>query len=100
MKEQRFGYEEFGLGILVGLAIGSALGVLLAPEAGTVTRGKIASRAVQAKDSAQDLLDQAKTNVELAAAKTKKVLGLQDKSIRRKLDELRVELEKYNLEQA
>lgn len=100
MKEKRFGYEEFGLGILVGLAVGAALGVLLAPEAGVVTRSKIASRAAQAKESAQDLLDQAKISIEAAATKVEGVLGLQDKRIRRKLDELRFELEKYNLEQA
>ncbi|MEW6189000.1 MAG: YtxH domain-containing protein [Actinomycetota bacterium] len=97
MEDQRFGYEEFGLGLLLGVALGSVIGLLLAPQSGAATREQITSKATGLKSSVQELIEQARKSLEQAAAKVESALGLEGRSIRRKLDKLRAELEKYNL---
>jgi len=94
-EERQFGYGEFSLGTLVGLALGFGLGLLLAPQAGAVTREQITSRAADLRDSTVDLLDRAKGNLELAAVKMERTLGMEEKGMRRKLEEIRAELEEY-----
>lgn len=100
MAKDRFGYEEFGVGMLVGLIFGAGLGLLLAPQSGAATRKQIAETAANIKDSAADLVDQAKKSLELAMAKVEGALGLEEKHIHKKLGEIRAELEKYNLGKA
>lgn len=100
MAKDRFGYEEFGVGMLIGLIFGAGLGLLLAPQSGAATRKQLTDTASNLKDSAVDLVDQAKKSLELAATKVEGALGLEEKNIRKKLGEIRAELEKYKLGEA
>ncbi|MDI6892374.1 MAG: YtxH domain-containing protein [Actinomycetota bacterium] len=100
MSERRFGYEEFGLGLFLGLLLGTGVGLLLAPQPGAATRRQIAACATDLKNSAEELIGEAKKSLETATSKAEGVLGLQEKRIRRKLEELRAELEEYGLNEA
>jgi len=100
MGERRFGYEEFGLGLFLGLLLGAGAGLLLAPQPGVATRKQIATCATDLKNSAEELIGEAKKSLEIATSKAEGVLGLQEKKIRRKLEELRAELDKYGLNEA
>lgn len=95
--EQRFSYFSFGIGVAVGAAAGAVLGMLLAPQSGQATREHIANRAADLRLSAQELIENAKDNLELAAGKLEGVLGLQERNLRRRLGELKAELEQYDL---
>mgnify|MGYP001593155716 CR=1 FL=1 len=92
--------EGFGWGFVLGLVAGSVLALIFAPQSGEQTRRQIADRASEFKGSAQELIEQALQNLEEAATKAGGVLGTKEKSIRRKIDELRSELEKFELERA
>ncbi len=100
MEEERFGHLEFGLGLLVGGTLGALLGILLAPQPGITTRKEIAQSAASLRDSAEELVAQAKQNIELAASKLEGILGLEERSVKKKLDEIKEDLEKYNLSQS
>jgi len=63
MAKDRFGYEEFGVGMLIGLVFGAGLGLLLAPQSGAATRKQISDTAVNLKDSAVDLVEKAVSRV-------------------------------------
>lgn len=100
MSERRFGYAELGIGLLLGLAIGSVVGLLFAPQSGERTRGRIASTASGLRTSAGNMLEQAKDSLEAASHYIERAVGLEDRNIRRKLDELKAELEEYDLTEA
>ena len=100
MDEDRFGYLEFGLGLLVGGTLGAMMGILLAPQAGTATRKDIAQSAITLKTSAADLITQARKNIEMATVKAEGALGLEEWSIKKKLDEIREDLEKCSLNES
>lgn len=97
MENEKFGYLEFGLGLLVGSALGAITGILLAPQSGVATRKEIAQSAMSLKESAAELVAQAKENIDLAASKVEGALGLEEWSVKKKLDEIKDDLEKYDL---
>lgn len=100
MKERRFRAAEFGIGLFLGILTGAILGILMAPRSGSETRGRIVTQATGIKSTASDLLDQAKQSIEIAATQVERVVGLQERHIRRKLDDIKAQLEEYHLNEA
>jgi gas vesicle protein len=98
MEERRFGYEEFGLGLFLGMLTGVTLALVFAPQSGQATRHQIATKAGDLRGSAEELMEHAKKSLEEAGSKVEGVFGLREKSIRRKIEELRAELQKLSLE--
>ena len=97
MEEERFNYLEFGIGLVVGSALGAIAGILLAPQSGVSTRREIAKSATSIRDSAEELIAQARQNIELATSKVEGVLGLEEWSVKKKLDEIKEDLESFEL---
>lgn len=95
--DRKFSYQDFGIGIITGLAIGAIAGVLLAPESGESTRGRLAVGAGDLRVSAGDLIDHARDTLDLAFGRLDGVFGSHEKSLRKKLGALKEELEQYNL---
>ncbi|MBI4744755.1 MAG: YtxH domain-containing protein [Actinobacteria bacterium] len=99
MKDQHRG-DDLGLGFFIGLLVGAAMALVLAPQSGEATRKKIVDCATEIKDSAEEILDRAKTELEETTVRVESAFGDREKTIRKKIDELRSELEKYNLGEA
>jgi gas vesicle protein len=95
--DKRFSYQDFGIGVITGLAIGAVAGILLAPESGESTRHRLATEAGNLKMSARELIDSAKNNLELASHRLEGAFGTQERQLRKRLGELKAELEKHNL---
>ncbi len=95
-----FGYEEFSLGLLVGLVAGGLMGLLLAPQSGSETRKQIAECATDLKISAEDLLEELRKSVEEVTVKAEDLLGVQKKSVMKKIEKLKAEIERYDLSEA
>jgi gas vesicle protein len=95
--DKRFSYQDFGIGVITGLAIGAVAGILLAPESGKSTRQRLADQAGNLKMSAHDLIENAKNNLDLATQRLEGAFGTQERQLRKRLGELKAELEKYNL---
>jgi gas vesicle protein len=95
--DRKFSLQDFGIGVLTGLAAGAIAGILFAPDSGELTRERLILKAGSVKDSAQDLINNAINNLELAGNKLDGVFGVQEKSLRKRLGELKEELDKYNL---
>lgn len=100
MHERRFGVFEFVLGLMLGLAGGAIIALLMAPESGAKTRGQLGRTATGLKLSVSDLIDQARSCVDQAAVQVEKVVGLQERNMRRKLDQIKAQLEEYHLNEA
>lgn len=95
--EKKFSYFEFGLGLVTGFVAGALAGLLLAPLSGEETRDRLKMRASDLKLSTQELIDNAKTNLEQAAQRLEGVFGLRERNLRKKLSELKAELEKFTV---
>lgn len=100
MEEKRFGTAEFSLGLLLGLAAGASVALLLSPWSGPQMRGQIVNRASGIKLTVGELIDQARYCVDQAAVQVEKVVGLQERNLRRKLDEIKAQLDEYHLNEA
>jgi gas vesicle protein len=61
-NQEHTGYG-FMVGMLCGVAVGAALGVLFAPSEGKVLRGKIGESARQISDQSKDMYDSARRAV-------------------------------------
>ncbi len=62
---------DFLVGLLVGSALGAALGLLYAPHSGDETRDTIKRRGIDIKDSAADVYDQVKDQTTTIASQVK-----------------------------
>ncbi len=96
MKEKGFGHLEFLLGLFIGLAGGLALGILTAPQPGTQTRRDIVDIASDLKDSANEFIEHTREGIERAANRVEKAIGVSDRTIRKRLEEIRAQLEGYS----
>lgn len=92
------GVRSFGWGLISGAGIGATLAIIFAPQAGDKTREQIASTAADLRESAGSLLSQARESLGEAATKVEGALGLQERRIKRKMEELKAELAKYSAE--
>jgi len=98
--ERRFGFEEFGIGLFAGAAIGVVAGLLLAPQSGATTRRQITKYTEEAKDLTEDLVQRVKSNLDLLIEKAEVLVGLQEKLAWKRIEALRTDLKKYNLHEA
>lgn len=92
------GAKEFGWGIISGAAIGATIALLFAPQSGEETREQLATAAEDLRESAATILGQAKETMTEAAVSVEGALGLQERRVRRKMEELKAELAKYSEE--
>ena len=67
--------EGFGIGMLVGVAIGAAIGILYAPHSGKVTRGLIDEKVHEAERKAEKIIEEAKDKAEVIMKEAKSRLG-------------------------
>ena len=74
------------LAFLLGGVIGAGLALLLSPWSGRQTREKILGAAEEAKDKAEDYLNQAKERVTSAVEKGKEVLDKERFNIKAAVD--------------
>ncbi len=95
--DKKFNSTDFGLGLLIGLAMGAIGGIFLAPQSGKKTRDGLATRAADIRVSSHELIENARHNIEQASLKIEGVMGRQDRSIRKKLDAIKSELDEYDL---
>ncbi len=96
-EEKEFSIEDFAVGFASGLIAGAVAAVLFAPGSGSKTRQKIQDWASDTKLSAADIIDKIKTGTENVVKKTEATLGLQEKGLRKKLEQLKNELDRFDL---
>ncbi|MBS3908624.1 MAG: YtxH domain-containing protein [Actinobacteria bacterium] len=97
MKVKRFGVAEFGLGLLSGTLLGVAAGVMMAPGSGIETRARLSRRASGLIYNAADFFERAKSGIDIAALRLEKVVGLQERSLRKRLNSIKAQLEEFHL---
>ncbi|HDP70102.1 MAG TPA: YtxH domain-containing protein [Actinobacteria bacterium] len=96
-ENKGFGFEEFGMGLLLGAILGAVAGLLVAPQSGAITRKQISDRAEEAKEIAEDLFQQTKGRIEVLIERAESLLGLQETVAWKKIESLRADLKKYDL---
>jgi gas vesicle protein len=74
MKERNLA-GIFGIGLLIGSALGLAIGMLYAPRSGRETRAWLKEKAEDAKERAENIIDDAKDQAQkiMETAKSKMV---------------------------
>lgn len=92
------GAKSFAWGAISGAAIGITMAVLFAPQSGEETREQLATAADDLRESAATILNQARDTITETANTLEDALGLQERKVRRKMDELKAELAKFNEE--
>lgn len=92
MPRRRFGYEEFGVGFFVGLAVGAVVAILAAPRSGTETRERITDLVEIAKDQLGDVIDKSRSVYDAVLERLDIALNSDENTFQRKLDEIKEEL--------
>ena len=96
-EEKSFSFEDFAAGFAGGMIAGAVAAVLFAPSSGTKTRQKIQDWASDTKLSASELVEKIKTRAEGLTQKTEAALGIQEKGLRKKLEQIKNELDHFDL---
>lgn len=96
---RRFGYEELGLGIFIGLTVGSVLGMLFAPYEGSKSRLKLAEYINDTRESMVEIWPDMQNKADQVFLKAQGILGLQKKTIRKRLDDLKNEIKNFEFNQ-
>lgn len=100
MNKKRFGIFEFIVGLFIGFFAGGIAALLFAPFSGAETRGQIANKATGFKSTVGELIDQARGNIDMAINQLEKVVGLQERNLRKKLNAIKAQLDEYHLNEA
>ena len=100
MSRNRYGLLGFVFGLMIGLFSGAAIALLLAPLTGSQARGQIADRATGFRFSVGELVDQARGSIDIAITQLEKVVGLQERNLRKKLNAIKAQLDEYQLNEA
>jgi gas vesicle protein len=67
MRNREGGDASFLLGLMLGVFVGAAIAMVLAPQPGEETRAMLSDKARKAGNTAQDKADEAKERIEGAA---------------------------------
>ena len=88
--------EYFLIGLFVGGALGVIAGLLLAPDAGSRTRQKLAGEAGRVADAARVLAERAESAVETMGSRMDHYLGKDEEVAWRKVQEVREGVQRYS----
>ena len=66
---------SFTIGLLLGVAVGAAVGLLYAPKAGKETRALLKEKAHEAKEKASEVAEKAKETAASARERVEEKLG-------------------------
>lgn len=95
--EKHQDWEEIAIGLAVGFTAGLVVGILTAPEAGNSIRGRIINGASGLRQSAREILEGARSTLEQATEGLESLFGTPEEQLRHRLDELKSEIDKYDL---
>jgi gas vesicle protein len=87
--------EYFAIGILLGGVVGVVIGLLFAPNPGSVTRRRLADEATRVADAARVVAERAEYAVETLGARMDHYLGRDEEVAWRKVQELRQGVHRY-----
>lgn len=90
-------WEEIAIGVAVGFTAGLVVGILTAPETGDSMRGRIITGASGLRHSAREILESARSTLEQATEGLESLFGTPEAQLRHRLDELKSEIDKYDL---
>lgn len=96
-EEKNFSVEDFAIGLVSGIFAGAAIAVLFAPSSGSKTRQRIQEWAADTKLSTNEVFEKARKAFDKVLQKAEAVLGWQEKGLRKKLEQIKSELESFDL---
>ncbi len=96
-QEKDFSIEDFAVGLASGLVAGAVLAVLFTPSSGSKTRQRISDVAFDARLRATELWEKTKDGADKVVQKAESVLGIQEKGLKKRLQEIKNELDRFDL---
>lgn len=87
--------EYFAIGVITGLGIGVALGLLFAPTSGVRMRRRLADEALRAAEAARAVAERAEHAAEVIGGKVEHYLGRDEEVAWRKVQEIREGMQRY-----